>query len=30
MRRLPSAVIVDMDGTLVDVTSVRHHVLNKP
>lgn len=26
----PHAVIVDVDGTLVDVTSVRHHVLNRP
>lgn len=25
----PSAVIFDMDGTLVDVTSIRHHVLQK-
>lgn len=24
------AVIVDVDGTLVDVTSVRHHVLGRP
>lgn len=24
------AVIVDVDGTLVDVTSVRHHVLERP
>lgn len=23
-------LIVDMDGTLADVTSVRHHVLNRP
>lgn len=26
----PTAVIVDVDGTLCDVTSVRHHVLNRP
>lgn len=25
-----TAIIVDVDGTLVDVTSVRHHVLNRP
>lgn len=25
-----NAVIFDMDGTLCDVTSVRHHVLNRP
>lgn len=26
----PIAVIVDVDGTLVDVSAVRHHVLNRP
>jgi hypothetical protein len=26
----PTAVIVDVDGTLCDVSSVRHHVLNRP
>ncbi|MGN8024711.1 phosphatase domain-containing protein [Microbacterium sp. 22242] len=26
----PQAVIVDVDGTLVDVSTVRHHVLNHP
>lgn len=29
MGQLPRAVIFDMDGTLCDVTSVRHYVLNK-
>lgn len=28
--RRPEAVIVDVDGTLCNVTSVRHHVLNRP
>lgn len=26
-KRKPDAVIVDMDGTLVDVSSIRHHVI---
>lgn len=26
----PDAVIFDMDGTLCDVTSIRHHVLTRP
>lgn len=26
----PKAVIFDMDGTLCDVTSIRHHVINQP
>jgi len=26
----PKAAIVDMDGTLVDVSSVRHHIVGKP
>lgn len=30
MTTKPTAVIVDVDGTLCDVTSVRHHVLTKP
>lgn len=30
MTTLPPAVIVDVDGTLCDVTSVRHHVLTRP
>lgn len=25
-----TAIIVDVDGTLADVTSIRHHVLNRP
>jgi phosphoglycolate phosphatase-like HAD superfamily hydrolase len=30
MTAKPEAVIFDCDGTLVDVTSIRHHVLTKP
>jgi phosphoglycolate phosphatase-like HAD superfamily hydrolase len=30
MTNRPYAVIFDMDGTLCDVTSIRHHVLAKP
>lgn len=30
MHRKPTAVIVDVDGTLADVRSIRHHVLTKP
>ena len=29
-ERKPTAVIVDCDGTLFDVSSVRHHVMQKP
>jgi hypothetical protein len=30
VRRKPTAVIVDVDGTLADVRGIRHHVLTKP
>jgi hypothetical protein len=30
MRRKPTAVIADVDGTLADVRSIRHHVMAKP
>lgn len=30
MRELPEAVVFDMDGTLADVTGIRHHVLGGP
>lgn len=30
MRRRPTAVIADVDGTLADVRSIRHHVAAKP
>lgn len=30
MLNRPKAFIVDVDGTLINVNSVRHHVLNKP
>ncbi len=26
----PTAVIIDVDGTLADVSSIRHHVLTRP
>jgi beta-phosphoglucomutase-like phosphatase (HAD superfamily) len=29
-QRKPRAVLVDLDGTLVDVSSARHHVLQEP
>lgn len=30
MNRRPTAVIVDVDGTLADVRGIRHHVAQKP
>jgi phosphoglycolate phosphatase-like HAD superfamily hydrolase len=30
MRNRPQTIVFDMDGTLVDVSSIRHHVLGGP